>query len=154
MIGIYKIQNKITGDCYVGSSSDIESRVKNHFEALKKKTHGNFHLQKAWNKYGEEPFETIILEECVADVLLDREKHYIDLIWPEYNMSIYATGAGSRWMDEEYRKNFSEKVKKAMNNEITREKCRIAGKKNKGPFTKEHCKNISLARLRKFGHII
>jgi group I intron endonuclease len=41
--------------------------------------HDNQHLQRAWNKYGQDNFEFIVIEDCSVDELSDREKYYIKL---------------------------------------------------------------------------
>ena len=58
-------------------SNDIEKRFRLHKNNLKNNKHGNSYLQNSWNKYGEENFKFIILEECESINLNDREKYYI-----------------------------------------------------------------------------
>lgn len=43
--GIYCIKNTINGRCYVGQSSDLYRRRKQHFEALKHNQHKNNLMQ-------------------------------------------------------------------------------------------------------------
>ena len=62
-IGIYCIQNKLNNKQYIGSSADISKRLKEHFRKLRKKEHHSYHLQSAFNKYGEDNFITFIIEE-------------------------------------------------------------------------------------------
>ena len=78
MIGAYKILNKITGKFYIGSSVDIEKRFKQHKADLNKGVHNNKYLQNAWNKYGADNFDFIVVE-YVNDInkLRDRETYYI-----------------------------------------------------------------------------
>ena len=71
--GIYNIQNENTGDSYVGLSIKIEERWKKHKIALRHNKHVNDHLQNAWNKYGENIFSFLILEECEPDMLSKKE---------------------------------------------------------------------------------
>src|SRR3989304_1436717 len=61
--GIYKIINKTNGKYYVGSSNDIIGRWFTHKSQLNRNNHCNPHLQRAWNKYGKDNFEFIIVEE-------------------------------------------------------------------------------------------
>lgn len=57
MVGyIYSIVNKITGDRYVGKTTNITKRRNDHFNKLRNNKHINEKLQNAWNKYGEENF--------------------------------------------------------------------------------------------------
>ncbi len=80
IIGVYCIYNKISGKVYVGSSIEVITRIGNHFWWLLNNKHKNIHLQSAYNKYGKENFEYIILEETNVDNLLTREQYYIDLL--------------------------------------------------------------------------
>jgi len=71
------IRNTANGKVYDGSSVEIERRWQYHKRELRNKTHFNPHLQSAWNKYGESSFEFSILEECIEEVLIQREKAWI-----------------------------------------------------------------------------
>lgn len=62
IIGIYKILNKINNKFYIGSSINIRKRIKEHERCLKLGIHDNKHLQSAWDKYGSNNFEFIIIE--------------------------------------------------------------------------------------------
>lgn len=75
MQGIYIIKNKVNKKAYIGSSITIEDRLERHKKELKYKRHKNIHLQRAWNKYGEENFELAILQ------IIENEK---DLFSEEY----------------------------------------------------------------------
>ena len=77
--GIYCIENSINHKKYIGQSTNIESRWRCHKSELRRNIHGNDYLQKAWNKYGEDNFQFYILEECITDIIDDRERHYIIL---------------------------------------------------------------------------
>lgn len=63
IIGIYKILNKINNKFYIGSSINIRKRFKEHERCLKLGIHSNKHLQSAWDKYGSNNFEFIIIEK-------------------------------------------------------------------------------------------
>jgi hypothetical protein len=76
-IGIYKIENLINGKIYVGQSVDIEKRWSTHKSELKNHRHYNSHLQKAWNKYGEENFHFSIVAECDIGELDQCEIYWI-----------------------------------------------------------------------------
>lgn len=78
--GIYRIKNTITGKIYVGSSTNINKRWINHKSELLNQIHHNSHLQRSWNKYGNENFEFSVIEEVEDfDQLLIREQYYLDL---------------------------------------------------------------------------
>jgi group I intron endonuclease len=59
--GIYQILNKVNGKSYVGSAVNIKKRWAVHRHTLRNNKNSP-HLQKAWNKYGEESFEFNVLE--------------------------------------------------------------------------------------------
>ena len=75
--GIYKIIC-INDKFYIGSSVNIEGRLKYHIRFLKRNKHTNKRLQKAWNEYGEKNFRFEIVE-IIYDVkqLQIREKWWI-----------------------------------------------------------------------------
>jgi len=85
--GIYKITNTANGNFYIGSSSRIGHRFRQHISALTHYKHRNPHLQNAWNKYGRDnfEFEVILLVENIND-LLKIEQEKIDELRPHYNI--------------------------------------------------------------------
>lgn len=84
--GIYKIENQITKDIYIGSSINLNNRKSRHFKDLEKQIHHSIILQRAVNKYGIENFNFIVLEKCTKENLLLREQYYLDLLQPLYNI--------------------------------------------------------------------
>lgn len=92
MIGIYKISNIQDGKCYYGSSGNIEKRFALHLKTLHNNTHHNAHLQRAWNKYGEDTFIFEVVEECVADQVLVKEQYYLDNNIDGYNIGKKSSG--------------------------------------------------------------
>lgn len=71
--GIYKIEHVTSGRVYVGSSVNIASRRRHHLGNLRRGSHFNVKLQNAWNKYGEQAFAFILIEECERGSLALRE---------------------------------------------------------------------------------
>jgi len=61
--GIYKIINVINNKFYIGSAVNFKRRKSRHFSELRNNKHNNFKLQAAWNKYGEQAFVFVIVEE-------------------------------------------------------------------------------------------
>lgn len=119
-IGIYCIQNKLNNKQYIGSSANISKRLKEHFRKLRKKEHHSYHLQSAFNKYGENNFMFFIIEEMdiiitesnIEDVktkLLNREQYWIDNLKPEYNISPTASSS----LGIKRREDTIEKIRKA-----------------------------------------
>lgn len=65
--GIYKIINVINNKFYVGSAVDLKRRKTRHFSELRNGKHNNRHLQAAWQKYGEQAFVFVVVEELATD---------------------------------------------------------------------------------------
>ena len=76
MKGIYKITNLINLKVYIGQSDRLNDRKREHFYRLKRNEHNNEHLQKSYDKYGEENFIFEIIEE--TDDLDNREIYWIN----------------------------------------------------------------------------
>jgi len=109
--GIYIITNLVNGNRYIGSAKNLGKRLYDHVWDLDKNVHPNNHLQNAWNKYKKDNFEYGILEYCNTDVRLSREKYYIDIVNPEYNINGVNLEAVTEHSDETKRK-ISDTVKK------------------------------------------
>lgn len=74
--GIYKITNIENNKVYIGSSKDIYQRWTRHRSDLSKNKHHSIHLQRAWNKFGENKFIFEILEECPDTILFEKEQEW------------------------------------------------------------------------------
>jgi group I intron endonuclease len=75
---IYKIEINGLDRFYIGSSVDFSKRRTHHLNMLRRGSHMNIHLQRVYDKYGEESFSFVILEECEQDLILSREQYWID----------------------------------------------------------------------------
>jgi len=75
--GIYFILNKVTLKLYIGSAVYFARRRSEHFTRLAKNIHHNEHMQRAYNKYGKEAFDFIIVEIVPLDKLIELETYYI-----------------------------------------------------------------------------
>mgnify|MGYP003295796585 CR=1 FL=1 len=73
---IYKIVNKINGKVYIGQSTNIKERWKDHKNRLRKREHVNTYLQHAWDKYGEENFEFEVIDEADTKEELGIKEQY------------------------------------------------------------------------------
>jgi group I intron endonuclease len=105
--GIYLILNTSNSKKYVGKSQHIFSRWRAHLKTLRNGIHPNPHLQRAWQKYGEESFTFLILEEAGPDLLGVREacliRHFSSGRRESgYNL-VEATPEGHRMISEETR---------------------------------------------------
>lgn len=69
--GIYKLVNRVTGQCYVGQSQRAQKRIKEHFRLLRNGRHPNQHLQRSYDKYGASNFYGAIEVECDSPDQLD-----------------------------------------------------------------------------------
>ena len=128
--GIYKIENLIDGKIYIGQTVNYRRRRKSHLSSLKRNNHHNEHLQRAFNKYGEESFGVELLEECSADNLDEVEIKYIRDLEACDNSKGYNLMFGG----QTYRK-------------FTKETRMKMSKSRKGiKFSDEHRKNIGLGR--------
>lgn len=89
--GIYAIQNKVNKLFYVGQSNNINHRWQCHKSDLRAGRHDNEHLQRAWDKYGAENFEFMILEllpEKYLDVAEVWWIKYLEAYTKGYNMTL------------------------------------------------------------------
>jgi group I intron endonuclease len=76
--GIYKITIEGCERFYIGSALDFAKRRSHHISELRGSRHRNTHLQRAYEKYGEDKFSFEIVEECATDDLIAREQVWID----------------------------------------------------------------------------
>lgn len=77
--GVYCIRCKVDNRVYVGASTNIYNRIRQHIECLRVKSKdSNRHLIEAWHAHGEDNFEYEILE-CLEDKekLKEREYHWM-----------------------------------------------------------------------------
>lgn len=115
--GIYIIRNRESHKVYIGSAVNVKKRQGKHYSSLRVGKHFNPHLQRAWNKYGEDVFEFKVLIHCNTNDLL----HYEQRVMNVYRRAIgwkmlynIASKAGSRLgvkCSPEYCRNLSERLK-------------------------------------------
>lgn len=94
--GVYCILNKINGKRYIGSTVvSFKDRLNHHRNRLRVDGHKNAHIQRSWNKYGEDSFDFNVLEVVDdRDLVLEREQFWIDSFDFDslYNINRLATG--------------------------------------------------------------
>jgi group I intron endonuclease len=56
-MGVYKVVNTATNECYVGSSRNIRKRTSEHFRLLRSGLHPNNLLQRSFDLHGEDYFK-------------------------------------------------------------------------------------------------
>lgn len=125
--GIYKITNKVTGKFYIGSSVNFKRRWYMHKFELKRGKHGNIHLQRAWDKYGEESFVFEVIKEVepTRKEILKEEQIFLDTLSPYgengYNISKEAGSIlGYRHTKEARKKIVDSKLGKSRSEETKR----------------------------------
>lgn len=127
--GIYSIFCLANNKSYIGSSVCIRKRFIAHRTALLRGTHRNIHLQRAWNKYGENKFEFQILR-TVRDPknLLKWEQHWINKTENKFNIRKKAESA----LGVKRRKETKDRISAA-----------LSGRK----LSPEHCAKISEVQI-------
>lgn len=85
---IYKITNTKSGNFYIGSSINYQTRWREHKNSLVKNKHHCVALQRAYNRNNMDCFDFSVVE-FVEDKndLIKREQFYIDTLNPKYNSS-------------------------------------------------------------------
>lgn len=83
--GIYGLKAPLGDGLYIGSSKDVDERMKYHLKQLHGLYHPNRILQSAFNKYGE--LSKNLLLVCEEKNLLLYEQAFIDFYNPRYNIS-------------------------------------------------------------------
>lgn len=158
--GIYKIENKINGKCYIGSSKNVENRWKRHLSVLSNNSHYNTHLQRAVDIYGLDNFAFSIIMNCNIDDLAHYETAYIEE-FDSYASGYNQTQTGYPFSEESikqmtrdrkgkrlsdtHKQNISDSLKGRVVTEETRQKISIAnkGKKRTDDFRKESAERAS-----------
>ena len=91
---IYQIRNVVNGHYYVGSTVDSRKRFWAHRKALRAGTHVCIHLQRAWNKYGEDCFKFEVVEQLDSkEALYPAEQKWLDEHFGQtycYNVAAHA----------------------------------------------------------------
>lgn len=90
--GIYKWENKISGEYYIGSAVDLGKRIGEYFHPsyLMHPSRGKSIICFALVKYSHKNFSVSILEYSPRDKLMEREQFYLDQLNPPYNILKYA----------------------------------------------------------------
>jgi hypothetical protein len=76
---------------YIGKGISILVRVQNHISAMKRGDHFNNKVQNYYNKYGLPEFQ--VLEECIPELLVEKEIEYIEE-FDSYNNGLNLTNGG------------------------------------------------------------
>ena len=92
---VYFIQSSTSKNCYIGSSINLNARIRTHFGELLRDRHHCEPLQRSFNKYGSEDFVWGVCE-FVHDQskLLEAEQKWIDQIGDYNTCRVAGTVAG------------------------------------------------------------
>lgn len=139
--GVYKIVNKVTGQCYVGQSQRVKKRLKEHFRLLRGNKHTNPHLQNSYNKYGAKAFYGAIEVECPDHGELDQLEN--------------AFLQGEAWFDEPTVYNIADFAKAPMrgkrHSEEVRERIRLGRRASTFDYrSPEYRATLSRAHMARF----
>lgn len=106
----------------IGSSKNIKKRWNRHINDLRLKKHINIHLQRSYDKYGENNFIFEVMEICKDSDILIREKFYLDTLMPYqdgFNIGKDASG-GDNLTYNPNRENIIERIRKTSNDNISK----------------------------------
>lgn len=95
--GIYVWTNTVNGKVYVGQSVNVCRRVQGELKMLRNGNFHNEHMQRAWDKYGEDAFIVGQVMECEVYELNDAEAAWgthFDALNPEHGYNIRDYGNG------------------------------------------------------------
>ena len=112
--GIYIIRNLVSKKVYVGQAKSVYTRLIHHKHELLTGTHGNSHLQRSFNKHGEDNFEFDIIEYCDSEILTEKEREHINSQDSVYNMKEAADhpgGSKQKNITQEHKDKISEALK-------------------------------------------
>lgn len=86
--GVYCLFNKINGNIYIGSSINLQVRLRNYLNTtfLKNKKNINMPITQALLKYGVDNFAVLIVEYVNVDNLTIQETYYITKFLAYYNV--------------------------------------------------------------------
>lgn len=106
--GIYLIRCYCNSKIYIGSAVCLYSRTHVHLHNLRKDTHANIHLLRAFKRYGERSFLFAVLE-YVNDKndLLKKEQEFIDYYKPNFNLLKIAGNSLGYKMTKEQKEHMS-----------------------------------------------
>ena len=85
IIGVYRITNTVTGDCYIGSSKDVKRRWTEHKRPSSWKRFPNNPMYLDMQRYGIDKFDFQVIEEVEPEHLKEMEQKFIETLKLTYN---------------------------------------------------------------------
>ena len=125
---VYKITNKITGECYIGSSKNVYRRWIEHRSTYTWKKCPNNRLYQNMQKYGLDQFRFEIIVPAAPTHLKICEQEFINIYKPTYNNN---------------RANGTDKAKKTEYDKRYREEHRAERAALRKQYNKEHRTEIN-----------
>lgn len=75
--GVYRLLNRATGKCYVGSTANLRARRNQHMSQLLAGCHHSTKVRYSAAKHGSDQFVFEVLSLCSVDDLLSQELHWM-----------------------------------------------------------------------------
>lgn len=102
-IGIYKYENKLNGKIYIGQSTNLKNRYRQHcYDSTLRAPNARITgIDVAIKKYGSDNFDFEVIEECSVEELDDRERYWI-AYYDSYNNGYNRTPGGKVSRGEEH----------------------------------------------------
>lgn len=151
---IYLIENIHNGKVYIGQTNSIENRWYSHRHELKRGTHRNKYLNRAWKKHGEGGFQFLVLMELKTAIEANEaEIFYID--WFKQLGLCYNTREGGNYFSPESRERVRQFMKGRVVSAETRKKLSDAAKCRR--YSEEYKQQISrrmMGNSNARGHVV
>lgn len=75
--GVYRIASTVTGDCYIGGTCNIRSRIASQLSALARGMCKSARMQASYDEHGVGAFRFEVLELCDLAAVPDRETYWL-----------------------------------------------------------------------------
>lgn len=148
---IYKILCKSSNKFYIGSATWYSKRKDKHLWGLRNGKHCNPYLQNAWNKYTESDFEFIVIEQCTAENLLEKEQYWLDNTKCYdrnigYNISKLASSKKGTKMPDSAKKKIGDFWRGKKHSEERRQKMKLRATLNQGKSVIQYDRDMKVIK--------
>ena len=158
LCGVYCFIHRLTGKCYIGSSKDIGARIVTHIKEARNGSTAYFHKQ--LRELGISEFDCEVLEICLPEDRLKRERHFIifyNSVFPNgFNLYSDPTNGWDYYFSDGIRRKISEFRKGRRMSDATRAKISAAISGKNHPLYGTHRSAESKAKASKSlkGHLV